>query len=173
MAELNKNKNQMLLIKTMEQLIKESDKYRLILVGDGNKKQEYEQYIIEHNLQEYIKILGRREDVPQILKLTNIYVASSLREGLPVNIMEAMYMGLPVIATDNRGHRELVENEINGFIVKNQKELKESIEKTLKDKAILGKMSYQAKKRAEKYMLKKILNEMKMIYMYNVKMEEK
>lgn len=172
-AELNKNKNQMLLIKTMEQLIKESDKYRLILVGDGNKKQEYEQYIIEHNLQEYIKILGRREDVPQILKLTNIYVASSLREGLPVNIMEAMYMGLPVIATDNRGHRELVENEINGFIVKNQKELKERIEKTLKDKAILGKMSYQAKKRAEKYMLKKILNEMKMIYMYNVKMEEK
>ena len=157
----------------MEQLIKESDKYRLILVGDGNKKQEYEQYIIEHNLQEYIKILGRREDVPQILKLTNIYVASSLREGLPVNIMEAMYMGLPVIATDNRGHRELVENEINGFIVKNQKELKERIEKTLKDKAILGKMSYQAKKRAEKYMLKKILNEMKMIYMYNVKMEEK
>ena len=172
-AELNKNKNQMLLIKTMEQLIKESDKYRLILVGDGNKKQEYEQYITEHNLQEYIKILGRREDVPQILKLTNIYVASSLREGLPVNIMEAMYMGLPVIATDNRGHRELVENEINGFIVKNQKELKERIEKTLKDKAILGKMSYQAKKRAEKYMLKKILNEMKMIYMYNVKMEEK
>lgn len=47
--------------------------------------------------------------MPQILKLTNIYVASSLREGLPVNIMEAMYMGLPVIATDNRGHRELVE----------------------------------------------------------------
>ena len=69
MAELNKNKNQMLLIKTMEQLIKESDKYRLILVGDGNKKQEYEQYIIEHNSQEYIKILGSLTRLSLIWKL--------------------------------------------------------------------------------------------------------
>lgn len=163
-AELNKNKNQMLLIKTMEQLIKESDKYRLILVGDGNKKQEYEQYIIEHNLQEYIKILGRREDVPQILKLTNIYVASSLREGLPVNIMEAMYMGLPVIATDNRGHRELVENGVNGFIVKNQKELKERIEKILRVKQKYKKMSQKGKNKSKKYMLDKIQQQMKQIY---------
>lgn len=163
-AELNKNKNQMLLIKTMEQLIKESDKYRLILVGDGNKKQEYEQYIIEHNLQEYIKILGRREDVPQILKLTNIYVASSLREGLPVNIMEAMYMGLPVIATDNRGHRELVENEINGFIVKNQKELKESIEEILRAKQKYKVLSQENRKRSKEYVLDKIQQQMKQIY---------
>lgn len=163
-AELNKNKNQMLLIKTMEQLIKESDKYRLILVGDGNKKQEYEQYIIEHNLQKYIKILGRREDVPQILKLTNIYVASSLREGLPVNIMEAMYMGLPVIATDNRGHRELVENEINGFIVKNQKELKESIEEILRAKQKYKVLSQENRKRSKEYVLDKIQQQMKQIY---------
>ena len=163
-AELNKNKNQMLLIKTMEQLIKESDKYRLILVGDGNKKQEYEQYITEHNLQEYIKILGRREDVPQILKLTNIYVASSLREGLPVNIMEAMYMGLPVIATDNRGHRELVENEINGFIVKNQKELKESIEEILRAKQKYKVLSQENRKRSKEYVLDKIQQQMKQIY---------
>lgn len=163
-AELNKNKNQMLLIKTMEQLIKKSDKYRLILVGDGNKKQEYEQYIIEHNLQEYIKILGRREDVPQILKLTNIYVASSLREGLPVNIMEAMYMGLPVIATDNRGHRELVENEINGFIVKNQKELKESIEEILRAKQKYKVLSQENRKRSKEYVLDKIQQQMKQIY---------
>ena len=163
-AELNKNKNQMLLIKTMEQLIKKSDKYRLILVGDGNKKQEYEQYITEHNLQEYIKILGRREDVPQILKLTNIYVASSLREGLPVNIMEAMYMGLPVIATDNRGHRELVENEINGFIVKNQKELKESIEEILRAKQKYKVLSQENRKRSKEYVLDKIQQQMKQIY---------
>ena len=163
-AELNKNKNQMLLIKTMEQLIKESDKYRLILVGDGNKKQEYEQYITEHNLQEYIKILGRREDVPQILKLTNIYVASSLREGLPVNIMEAMYMGLPVIATDNRGHRELVENGVNGFIVKNDKcmQLNNQIILWSDNKKICKKIYFN--NRLSKYSSGEIISKMKLIY---------
>lgn len=159
-AELNKNKNQMLLIKTMEQLIKESDKYRLILVGDGNKKQEYEQYITEHNLQEYIKILGRREDVPQILKLTNIYVASSLREGLPVNIMEAMYMGLPVIATDNRGHRELVENGVNGIIIKGQKQIIDKI-KSIK---IVNYEASNRKKIVNKYLGSKVSKEMRRIY---------
>ena len=44
-----------------------------------------------------------------LLKISDVAVASSLREGLPVNIMEAMACGLPVIATDNRGHRELSE----------------------------------------------------------------
>lgn len=109
-AELNENKNQILLIKTMEELIKQNGNYRLLLIGDGNKRQDYEQYIKNHSLEKYIKILGIRKDIPQILKLTNIYIASSLREGLPVNILEAMYMGLPVIATDNRGHRELVKD---------------------------------------------------------------
>ena len=44
-----------------------------------------------------------------------------LREGLPVNIMEAMACGLPVIATDNRGHRELIKNNKNGWIMDPQK----------------------------------------------------
>lgn len=166
-AELNKNKNQMLLIKTMEQLIKESDKYRLILVGDGNKKQEYEQYITEHNLQEYIKILGRREDVPQILKLTNIYVASSLREGLPVNIMEAMYMGLPVIATDNRGHRELIKNEENGYLIslkQKEKDFGEKIIELSNNKKICGKFKEENKKNVKKFSLKEVIKIMEKIY---------
>lgn len=129
-AELNKNKNQILLIKTIEELIKEDKKYRLLLIGDGNKKQEYEKYIEQHYLQDYVKILGKRTDIPQILKLTNIYVASSLREGLPINILEAMYMGLPIIATNNRGHRELIKGEENGDIINNNiDELKDRITK--------------------------------------------
>ena len=41
----------------------------------------------------------------------------ALREGLPVNIMEAMACGLPIVASENRGHRELVKDQINGFII--------------------------------------------------------
>ena len=54
-----------------------------------------------------VDFLGYRNDIETLLKISDLAVASSLREGLPVNIMEAMACGLPVIASDNRGHREL------------------------------------------------------------------
>ena len=58
-------------------------------------------------IEEMVDFLGYRNDIETLLKISDVAVASSLREGLPVNIMEAMACGLPVIATDNRGHREL------------------------------------------------------------------
>lgn len=51
--------------------------------------------------------------------MSDIVVASSKREGLPVNIMEAMACGLPIIASVNRGHTELVIDSVNGFTVVN------------------------------------------------------
>ena len=120
------------------------------------------------HLQEYIKILGRREDVPQILKLTNIYVASSLREGLPVNIMEAMYMGLPVIATDNRGHRELIKNEENGYLIslkQKEKDFGEKIIELSNNKKICGKFKEENKKNVKKFSLEEVIKKMTKIYM--------
>lgn len=61
-------------------------------------------------MQDNIIILGNRDDVGKLLSITDIYLATSLREGLPVNIMEAMYKKLPIIAMNNRGHRALIEN---------------------------------------------------------------
>ena len=49
--------------------------------------------------------------------MCDISVSSSLREGLPVNIMEAMACGLPIVATYNRGHHELVVDQVNGFMI--------------------------------------------------------
>ena len=120
-AELNKNKNQILLIKVLEELVKENINMQKILhseilVGNGPMREKLEQYVKENNLQKYVKLLGRRDDISKILKLTNVYVASSLREGLPINLLEAMYMNLPIVATDNRGHRELIQNGVNGYI---------------------------------------------------------
>ena len=163
-SELNKNKNQILLIKTIEELIKEDKNYRLLLIGDGNKKQEYENYLEQHNLQDYVKIFGRRTDIPQILKLTNIYVASSLREGLPVNILEAMYMRLPVVATDNRGHREVISSNENGFIVKNIEEMKKKVEEMQTNKNIYEKFSKNCKKKSEQFNINKIIIKMRSIY---------
>ena len=68
-------------------------------------------------LQEAVLLLGWRDDVPELLHLADVYVASSKSEGLGLNLVEAMACDLPVVATKNRGHAELICHGENGFLV--------------------------------------------------------
>lgn len=165
-AELNANKNQMLLIKTIQELKKEQHNIRLLLIGDGSLKEQYQQYIKENNLENEIQLLGKRQDINELLSITNIYLTSSIREGLPVNVMEAMYKGLPIIATDNRGHRELIHNGKNGYICeKNDTEnFENNIQKFLKDMSIINNMKEINKILVKKYELEEVKNKMEEIY---------
>ncbi len=163
-AELNKNKNQILLINTIKELKKEMTNVKLLLVGQGPLYEEYQGIIKENNLEDNIKLLGRREDINEILSITDIYLASSLREGLPVNIMEAMYKGVPVIAKYNRGHRELISNNKNGFLVDNYKEMKEKIKLLLINDKLSIDLKNNYKKVIDKYEVNNVINEMNIIY---------
>ena len=109
-AELNKNKNQIFLFDVIKEIKKKHGNIKLLLVGRCNNEQFYKQEIEKRNLVNEVELLGNRTDIQEILSITNIYLASSIREGLPVNIMEAMYMKLPIITTNNRGHNELLKN---------------------------------------------------------------
>lgn len=164
-AELNANKNQILLIKTIEELKKERPNIKLLLIGDGPLKSQYQEYIKDKNLENEVKLLGKRQDINELLSITDIYLASSKREGLPVNVMEAMYKGLPIIATDNRGHRELMEDWQNGFIIKSQKELIDRI----KSIEISNSRKMNNEKVIKKYLLNEVTQQMKKIYAYEKK----
>lgn len=117
-GELNKNKNQIMAINAMRKLVKEKPNIHLLLVGRGKLESFYKKKIKEYNLQRNIHMLGYRKDIPQLLKISNVLISLSHREGLPVNVMEAMASGLPIIATDCRGNRDLILNGQNGYIVK-------------------------------------------------------
>ena len=165
-AELNENKNQQFLIDVMQDLVKEKSNITLLLVGDGNKKQDYQKMIKEKGLENNIKLLGYRKDIGEILAITDICTASSLREGLPINIIECMYMRIPIIATNNRGHKELIHTGENGYIIEvgDKEKYKEKI-KRLIDEPILrkdmGEKSYQMSKT---YTIEEIMKEMEKIY---------
>ena len=163
-AELNKNKNQILLINTIKELKKEMTNVKLLLVGQGPLYEEYLNVIKDNNLEENIKLLGRREDINEILSITDIYLASSLREGLPVNIMEAMYKGIPVIATDNRGHRDLIEDNTNGFLVNDIDRILDKIKELINNNSIKEKIIKKEKKDINKYTINSVIKEMKKIY---------
>jgi glycosyltransferase EpsD len=116
-AEFNKNKNQQLLIRALAQINKEVPKAKLLLAGEGPLMQECRNLAKKLGVEDSVHFLGFRKDIEQLLQISDIAVASSFREGLPVNIMEAMSCGLPVLATENRGHRELVSDQQTGWLI--------------------------------------------------------
>ncbi|MGX2961390.1 glycosyltransferase family 4 protein [Peribacillus sp. JNUCC 23] len=167
-AEFNRNKNQQLLIQALALLKKEVPNAKLLLAGDGPLLEECKKLAATLGVSEMIDFLGFRKDIDSLLKISDLAVASSLREGLPVNIMEAMACGLPIIANDNRGHRELINNGHNGWLVYNDantfakkiQSLATQSEKLL----IYGNQS--RKMIEEKYSAKKVLEAKSGIYKY-------
>ncbi|WP_246879932.1 glycosyltransferase family 4 protein [Bacillus suaedae] len=116
-AEFNKNKNQQLLIKALARVKDELPVARLLLAGEGPLKEQCRELAENLGIEDRVEFMGFRHDLEHLLPACDLAVASSLREGLPVNIMEAMACGLPVVASQNRGHRELIAERKNGFLV--------------------------------------------------------
>lgn len=116
-AKLRPERNHASLIKAFSLIIKQFPTAGLILAGDGPEKENLVQLVKELNIENSVKLLGNRSDVPQILAALDIFVSPSAYEGMSVAILEAMAAGLPIIASDIAPNRELIENEKNGFLV--------------------------------------------------------
>lgn len=165
-GELNKNKNQIMAIEAMKELIKTNKNIKLLLVGKGKLEKFYNEKIKEYHLQENVYILGYRKDIPDLMKISNILLSLSYREGLPVNVMEAMASGLPVIATSCRGNRDLIRNNENGYIIRNNdiSDLKEKIMFLLKNKNVCKKFNINSKMLIKKYGNKEVEEKLREIY---------
>ncbi len=162
-AEQNENKNQQLLIRAVSLLSKEIPDIRLLIVGPDNINGRYE--ALSKELSAPVTFLGRRDDVPEILSVCDVYAASSLREGLPVNVMEAMASSLPVVAVDNRGHRSLVKDGVTGFITSaDEKEMADRIKRLLYDGDLHREMSENALRAVSDYDVGMVLSELYKIY---------
>ncbi len=98
-------------------MIKSSSPVKLLIVGDGPRRQSIENLIAKKKMSADIKVLGLREDVPELLNLSDCFVLSSHSEGLSCSIIEAMAAGLPVVATDVGGNRELVRDGRSGYLI--------------------------------------------------------
>jgi glycosyltransferase EpsD len=165
-AELNKNKNQILLLETLVKAKKEIPNIKLLLIGDGVLMDYYKSLAKEIKVEDLVDFMGFRKDVDKIVKISDIAVASSYREGLPVNVMEAMACGKPVVATNNRGHRELIVNGYNGFLLeKNDAGIfAEKIIELYKSVTLRGKFKKATLKIVKVYTVENVMKELKGIY---------
>ncbi|MBS6601655.1 MAG: glycosyltransferase family 4 protein [Clostridium sp.] len=114
-GELSNRKNHKVILKALEKV---KGNFKYIICGQGAKKEELIKLSKELNLQEKVEFLGYRQDVKEILKTSDIFCFPSKQEGLPVALMEAMASGLPVICSDIRGNKDLIENKKGGYLLK-------------------------------------------------------
>lgn len=151
-GELNKNKNQSLLIHMMSYLKDQVPNVQLLLVGDGIETESYKKLVTDLNLNEYVKFLGYVKEKEEIVFINEIALSSSFREGLPINLVENMAAGKPIVATDCRGNRELVINDKNGFLIDfDPKVFSDRVSQLLLDSDLYAKFSSESLLLAEKY----------------------
>jgi len=132
-ANLNKQKNHLLLIETFSILRKIRD-VRLIILGEGEERKNLEKIINKLNLWEFISMPGFVENPYAYIAQSNVFVLSSLYEGLPTVLIEAMACGTSIVSTDcPSGPAEILENGQYGKLVpiNDPEALAEAIKETL------------------------------------------
>lgn len=118
-ARLDKNKNQRFLINVMKKLNDDYSNIHLLLVGPDELNGYYQSLVRQKNIKN-VHFLGRREDIPEILAISNIIVSASSREGLPVNVIEAFAAAKPVVSLNCRGIKDLISDDTLGYIIYNK-----------------------------------------------------
>lgn len=116
-GELNENKNQSVAIRMMHKIREQYPNALLLLAGNGPKQSYLEELIVQEGLQNNVKLLGYVTNLQDYQHIIDIQVCCSKREGLPLNVVESMLSGNAIVATMNRGHRELIRDGENGYIV--------------------------------------------------------
>lgn len=123
-ARFNPVKDQQNLLNAFALLVQENgylpEQVNLTLIGDGELFKELTQWVDDKKLNDFVNFTGARNDIPELLHHADIFVLSSIAEGIPMTILEAMAASLPIISTDVGGLPELVENNVTGLLVDKQ-----------------------------------------------------
>ncbi|MDB4566966.1 glycosyltransferase family 4 protein [Akkermansiaceae bacterium] len=158
-AEFNTNKNQEMLIKALAAT--NESRFRLLLAGDGPTQSSCQRVAVQFQVEEQVEFLGYRKDLEDLLPICDCALASSRREGLPVNVMEAMSCGLPVVAAINRGHTELVIEGETGFLIQSDDHMAMSflLHRLASDRELRARLGAAGRKRIQQCYSRKIATE--------------
>lgn len=114
-GRLSEQKNPLDFLRIAEELLKKRQDIHFMVIGDGPLRKQAEDYIRANGLEKDVTLLGVRSDVFILLHWFDIFLLTSLWEGLPRVILEAMYCKVPVVANDVDGVAEIIKSGENGF----------------------------------------------------------
>jgi glycosyltransferase involved in cell wall biosynthesis len=105
------------LLEAMTLILESAPDTHLLVVGDGEDRERLVRLTASLSLDDRVRFAGHRDDVPQILAASDVFVLPTLGDVLPTSVAEAMAAGLPVVASDVGGLAEMVEDGVTGFLV--------------------------------------------------------
>jgi len=163
-GELNKNKNNKVILSALAELRHKNICY--VICGTGGLEDELKQLCRKLDVEDRVIFLGYRDDMKELLCMSDIFLMSSYREGLSRSIMEAMAMGKPCIVSDIRGNRDLVDDGKGGYLIKpdDSKGFACAIDKLAEDKEMRLDFGLFNKEKIKEFGLNKVCEEMKNIY---------
>lgn len=117
LGRLARQKRPDLLVEAASRLLASRSDFEVVLVGDGPERADIEKLISGLGLSERVKLLGNRDDVPELLSTAEMLVLASDYEGCPLSVLEAMAAGVPVVATRVGGVPEIIDEDVTGRLV--------------------------------------------------------
>lgn len=165
-GELNDNKNQSMAIRMMHKIVEQYPNAILLIAGNGPKLNFLQELVIHERLQSNVRFLGYITNLQDYQHIIDVQVCCSKREGLPLNVVESMLSGNAVVATLNRGHRELIHDAENGYLVpqNNPEVMADKVLALLKDEKLKSKIESAAHTFALKYSVNSVKDELAKIY---------
>lgn len=147
-GRLERQKNFILLIKAYRILLDRGIKHNLIILGQGSQKEYLVNEVKKLDMEEKVKFLGFKENPYKYLNQADVFIQSSIYEGLPTVLIEALVLNVPVVATNcPDGAKEILDNGKYGLLVKmnDEKALADAIEKILNDRDLQRKYKIKSK----------------------------
>ncbi len=174
-ANLSFDKDHETLLKGFAGILELYPVARLVIVGDGPRREYLENIALRLNIAQSVDFMGFCTDIPVVLSKFAVYVHSAHTEGFGIAILEAMAAGIPVVASNVGGIPEVVEDNVSGLLFErgDSEALRTAILKLLKDNKLKNNLIVNARDRLlKKFSLERVCNEYRRIYSEQVIVNE-
>ncbi|MCU1272451.1 MAG: hypothetical protein JWN74_3745 [Acidobacteriaceae bacterium] len=160
-------KGQPTLIKAAREVCSKFPQVKFVLIGDGARRAEFESMASELGLKQNFLFLGQRQDVPELLACCDMAVLPSKAEGFPNALLEYMAAGLPTVATDVGGNREIIQHGVNGLLAPtdSHEALAKSILYLLENPAAASELAHAGRERVRReFSFERLIAEVDVMY---------
>jgi glycosyltransferase EpsD len=166
-AEFIPRKNHQFIFKQLKDIVNRNPHIKFLFAGGfASEKTKLEKQAADDNVLDHIRFLGYRDDIGKIIALADIGVSSSLAEGLPIGVLELMYNNIPVIASNIRGHEDIINDGENGYLFNfdQGEKLANTVEELAENKEFREEIGKKSKRSITKFLLPIAVKKMSTIY---------
>jgi glycosyltransferase involved in cell wall biosynthesis len=149
-ARLDYLKDHATAVRTLAQVRKQRPDARLVLVGQGPERDKIEDEVRRAGVGEGVRLLGQRQDVARLLAASDVFLLTSISEGIPLTLIESMAAGVPVVSTNVGGVAEVIEDGTTGLLAPSGDDvaLAERVLRLAADEGLRRRMAQAGRQRA-------------------------